>query len=286
MTHAPHAGPARFVRNGPVELAYEEHGAGERPFVLVHGFTGSRDDWHEMLPVLAARGRTLALDLRGHGDSSNTGDPASYVFERLADDVVAFLDATGVARCDLLGHSMGGVVAQLVALARPERVASLLLMDTTSEPISPNARGFLDAGAKIARESGMQALYEIVRGAAERAPSAPSVARWIERVGADVHWERIRAKMLAMDPIAFATLAPQLAADWPGVTARLGEIACPTTVLVGAEDTPFLRPSEVLASSIPGARLAVLPDAHHSPQLENPEAWLAAVRSHLDWARS
>jgi 2-succinyl-6-hydroxy-2,4-cyclohexadiene-1-carboxylate synthase len=274
----------RTLRIGPIDVAYEEHGSGGRPFVLVHGFTGSRDDWREMLPALGRRGRTLAPDLRGHGDSTNTGDAASYTIQQLAADVRGFLDAAGVARCDLLGHSMGGAVAQLVTLAQPERVASLILMDTTSQPISRATRAVFEAGAKIAQEGGMQALYEVNRGIAERAEPAPSVRRWIERVGADAHWQRIRRKVLAMDPVAFGTLGAELSGDWEGVAARLGEIACPTTVLVGAEDEPFRKPSERLAAAIRGARLVVIEDAHHSPQLENPKAWLAAVEAHLDWA--
>jgi len=278
-------GQTKHVRVGAIDLAYEEHGAGERPFVLVHGFTGSRDDWREMLPPLAAHGRTVAIDLRGHGDSTNTGDAASYTFAQLADDVLAFLDATGTARCDLLGHSMGGIVAQLLTLARPERVASLVLMDTAAEPISRETRGFFEAGGRIALASGMQALYDVARGAAERGPGpSKPVQRTIERLGADAYWDRIRAKVLAMDPVAYATLGMALS-DGPGVVDRLAEIRCPTTVLVGVEDAPFRAPAETLARSIDGARLVVIDDAHHSPQLENPASWLDAIVAHLAWAR-
>jgi len=268
-----------------IEMAYEERGAGERPLVLVHGFTGSRDDWREMLPRLAPRGRTLAPDLRGHGETSNPGDPAGYTFERLAQDLGAFLTAAGVPRCDLLGHSMGGMVALRLALAEPERIASLLLMDTSADPIPRGARAMIEAAAKIAREAGMQALFETGRAASERQPDRPaSFVRSIERMGPEVFWDRIRTKMLAMDPVAYATLGLALVDD-RGVADRLGEIRCPTTVLVGAEDAAFRRPSERLAGDIPGAHLVVIEAAAHSPQLENPEAWLAAVLGHLDRAR-
>lgn len=273
------------VRIGDIEMAYEEHGAGDRPFVLVHGFTGSRDDWREMLPRLAARGRTLAIDLRGHGDTTNTGDAATYDFAQMARDVLGFLDALGIERCDLLGHSMGGVVAQLVTLRQPTRVASLVLMDTGSEPIRREARTYFETAGRIALESGMETLYEVMRGAAERATQSPAVARAIERMGPETHWARIRAKVTAMDPVAFATLGMRLT-DYPALTSRLGEIRCPATVLVGAEDAAFLEPSRKMASAIPGARLVVIEDAAHSPQLENPEAWIAAIGAHLDRARA
>jgi 2-succinyl-6-hydroxy-2,4-cyclohexadiene-1-carboxylate synthase len=72
----------------------------------------------------------------------------------------------------------------------------------------------------------------------------------------------------------------------PPVTDRLGEIACPTTIIVGAEDEPFLKPSEIMAKRIPGARHVAIEGGAHCPQVGAPEAWIAAVDAHLDWARS
>ena len=272
------------LRIGDVDMACEVHGAGERPFVLVHGFTGSRDDWREMLPRLAARGRTIAPDLRGHGDTNNPGTASGYTFERLTEDLLALLDALEVSRFDLLGHSMGGMLALRAVLAEPERVASLVLMDTAAEPISRAARPFFEASAKLARESGMEALFEVGRKAAALTPRPPAVVRSVERLGEDAYWERLRAKLVAMDPVAFATLGLGLVED-RGVLDRLGEIRCPTTVVVGAQDAPFRRPAELLAERISGARLVVIDDAAHSPQLENPDAWLEAISAHLDRAR-
>jgi len=275
---------AERLRIGGIEMAYEVHGAGDRAFVLVHGFTGSRDDWREMLPRLGARGRTIAPDLRGHGDSSNPGTASGYTFERLTEDLLALLDALEVSRCDLLGHSMGGMLALRAVLAQPERVASLVLMDTAAEPISRAARPFFEASAKLARESGMEALFEAGRKAAPHTPRPPAVVRCVERMGEDAYWARLRAKLVAMDPVAFATLGLGLVED-RGVLERLGEIRCPTTVVVGAQDAPFRRPAEVLAERVSGSRLVVIEDAAHSPQLENPDAWLEAISAHLDRAR-
>jgi pimeloyl-ACP methyl ester carboxylesterase len=273
------------VRVGDIEIEYEEQGRGDRPFVLVHGFTGSRDDWKEVLPPLAKHGRTVALDQRGHGGSSNPGDPAGYRFAQLRDDLVGFFDALGIERCDLLGHSMGGAVALRVVLDHPERVASLVLMDTAAEPLATGARRFFEAGARIAREQGMEALYQASRAAAERDPNRPpSVERCIERMTPEVHWSRIQAKLSAMDPVAFGSIGAELTSS-AGVSDRLGEIRCPTTVLVGSEDTAFRHPSDALARAIAGARQVVIANAAHCPQLENTEAWLAAVEGHLARAR-
>src|SRR6478735_8260574 len=120
-----------FSING-AELVYEDVGEGTRPFVLVHGLTGFRDDFRERMAALAELGRTIIYDHRGHGDSTNTGDPTSYSFAQLVDDLAGLLDALGVPTCDLLGHSMGGMIALRFVLAHPERVASLVLMDTAA----------------------------------------------------------------------------------------------------------------------------------------------------------
>ena len=278
--------PGLRLKIGAIEMEYEEHGGGAgRPFVLVHGFTGSRDDWREVLPRLAARGRTLAPDLRGHGGSTNPGESAAYSLDQLVADVAGFLDALALPRIDLLGHSMGGMVALRLALDQPGRVASLILMDTAAEPIAQDARRFFDVAAKIASEQGMEALFKMARAAAERDPNRPaSVQRYVERTGADKFWARIRAKQLSMDPEAFATLGPMLS-EHEGVASRLGEIRCPTTVLVGEDDRAFLKPAQVLARGIPGAQHVVIESAAHSPQLENQEAWLEAVLAHLERAR-
>ncbi|MFF4380777.1 alpha/beta fold hydrolase [Kitasatospora sp. NPDC001547] len=110
-----------------VTLAYRESGrTGGPPLVLLHALGERAADWDTVLPDLAPGHHVYALDLRGHGDSART---ASYSVEAMRDDVLAFLDALGLARVDLVGHSMGGVVAYLLAQAAPERIDRLVLED-------------------------------------------------------------------------------------------------------------------------------------------------------------
>jgi len=270
---------------GDVEVEWERTGSGDRPFVLVHGFTGSRDDWADVLPALEELGPTVTLDQRGHGGSTNPGTPEAYSLEQLVLDLARFLDAMGIECCDLLGHSMGGMVCLRLALAHPERVASLVLMDTAPGPIGGASRKLLEVGAKIAREQGMAKLFTARRAQMSQDPERPAASRCAEqRMGPARYWERIRAKIEAMDPEAFATLGNQLI-DHESVEDRLGEIRCPTTVLVGSEDTEFLAPSRRLEAGIRGARRIEIPGADHSPQIENTELWLAAIRDHLARAR-
>ncbi|MCG8588872.1 MAG: alpha/beta fold hydrolase [Proteobacteria bacterium] len=274
------------VQTGEIEVEYTDAGSGERPLVLVHGFTGSRDDWTEVVPRLASERRVLAPDLRGHGGSTNTGDAAGYTLDQLARDLAAFMDAVGVERCDLLGHSLGGMVALRFALEAGERLHSLILMDTAPAAPAGALMERISLGAEIIRNHGMGTLCDGMRGIAAQDPHrAPANRRCEEEMGSDRYWERIRAKLLAMDPEAFVTLGRVLA-DHAPVTDRLGEIACPTLVIVGAEDAAFLAPAETLAAGLPRAEHVVVPDAAHSPQLENQAAWLAAIEAHLARVRT
>lgn len=271
--------PRRLTING-AELTYEDVGRGERPFVLVHGFTGFRDDFRDHLSVLAGLGRTIIYDHRGHGDSSHTGEAASYSFAQLVDDLRALLDALGVTRCDLLGHSMGGMIALRFALDDPQRLASLVLMDTAARAPDHMPRAPLAAAGAIARSDGMATLAGLLRGRAGDDPSRPEAERRLERELGEAFWERRRRRLTAMDPEAFAALALELV-DRPPLTARLREITRPTLVMVGDQDSGFLAPARELAEGIPGARLVTISGAAHSPQLENPSAWIGAVREHL-----
>jgi pimeloyl-ACP methyl ester carboxylesterase len=105
------------------------------------------------------------------------------------------------------------------------------------------------------------------------------------RVGSERAWARIEAKLRAMDPAAFIGFARALSEQTP-VRERLGEIGCPALVLVGDQDEPFLAPSQAMAEALPDARHVVIPDAAHSPQLENPAAWFEAIRGHLSRVRA
>jgi 3-oxoadipate enol-lactonase len=112
---------------GGVRLAYRAHGrAGAPPLVLLHALGESAAGWDVVLPAFAPHFRVYAPDLRGHGDSDR---PGAYSLELMRDDVAGLLDALGLERVDVIGHSMGGVVAYLLAAEYPARVGRLILED-------------------------------------------------------------------------------------------------------------------------------------------------------------
>src|SRR5688572_1906018 len=129
----------RRVAVRDVELEIVEAGEGGRPFLVLHGFTGAKEDFthHEgWVDRLAEQGwHVVAPDHRGHGASSKPDGEAAYTFDEFAADALALADHLGWERFALLGHSMGGMIAQYVALTAPERLAGLVLMDTSHGPL-------------------------------------------------------------------------------------------------------------------------------------------------------
>ncbi len=270
---------------GDVHVVWDEEGEGGRPLVLVHGFTGSRKDFAPCLEDLSDLGRTLAPALRGHGDGYHAGNAAAYTLDAAAEDLVGWLDALGIDRFDLLGHSMGGFVVQRMVLAHPERVASLVLMDTAGRAMDWMNGDMFAVGAKIAIEQGVEALQEILRSRGDDDPTRSAADRRREQEwGSERYWAWRRERMVGMDPYALEPFGRAIA-EHPDWLERLAAVSCPTLVMVGEEDGPFVETAEELARAIPGAVHEVIPSAGHQPQLENPSEWTRALRDHLARAR-
>ena len=104
--------------------------------------------------------------------------------------------------------------------------------------------------------------------------------RGVDYLGEQEHWRRIGVKLAQMDPEAFSAFGLELS-KFESRTEALKTIRCPTTVLVGAKDAPFLNPSKRMAAVIPDARLVTIPLAAHCPQYENAEVWRDSIRAHL-----
>jgi 3-oxoadipate enol-lactonase len=120
-----------------IRLAYRVRGsAGAPPLVLLHGLGDGAGDWDGVAPAFARHWRVYAPDLRGHGRSDRPGE---YSVELMAADVLGFLDALGLDRVDLIGHSMGGLVGYLLAGDHPRRVGRLILEDVAA--LRPRERG-------------------------------------------------------------------------------------------------------------------------------------------------
>jgi pimeloyl-ACP methyl ester carboxylesterase len=270
----------RSVEVGDVCLSIAEAGAGKRPLLLVHGFTGAKEDFTPWLPMLAETGwHAVAPDLRGHGSSSKPAAESDYTFELMARDMLGLADALGWDRFVLLGHSMGGMVAQFVACDSPARLDGLILMDTSHRALDNLDPALVDAAASIVRTEGMAALAAIL---AEQRGPLDTAANQRLLAAEPGYAEFCDRKFLATAPAMYAAMAPAFvtAAD------RLESLAdlpggLPVLVLVGEQDAPFLEPSARMAACVGDASLAVISDAGHCPQFENSRAWWEALAGFL-----
>jgi 3-oxoadipate enol-lactonase len=269
--------------DGPLALSVAEAGVGGRPLVLVHGFTGAKEDFTDWLDPLAALGwHAIAPDQRGHGDSPKPGDEAAYSFDGFATDLLGLLDAMGWPSAVALGHSMGGMVLQTAVLRAPERFDAIVLMDTSHQALRADG-GIIDLAIGIARAEGMAAVLAAQEALADEDPLGNDIDR---RLKADLpgYKEFGDRKMLASSPAMYAAMIKVITDATAGLDRlpALTTLTVPTLVVVGDHDAPFLKPSQRMAAAIPGAELVVIPDAAHSPQFENPEPWWKAIQAFLD----
>ena len=238
---------------------------GEGPTsVLVHGVTLSAATWAPQLRMLP--GRVLAVSQRGHGQSRAGRE--GYTFERLAADLAEVLSELDVRDAVLVGHSMGGMVAQLLALDRPEdlslHVRRLLLVASTPGPIAGPPLAAIVAAASA------RALASAERKG--RGPFPKSATVWASRVAfgaapSPAAMELLCEMLDSMSPGALAELTRHLLAF--DVRDRLAELALPVHVVVGTRDllTPP-RAARGIADRVRGSRLTVLPGCGHKVMLE------------------
>ena len=256
-------------------VCYEDCGSRVgRPLLMLHGFTGHRDDFVGVREALSAVRRVLIPDLRGHGDSGRATAIEGYGFEVAIEDLCGLLDYLEIEKVDLLGHSMGGMIALRFALAYPERVNSLIAMNTTPEATAGMKAEGLVKASRLALEEGMGVLEEVSRRVAHRRPD-PVIARLSER-----YWAHRRRRFLAMDPLAYAGFA-EVMANSQSLLTELTKIQVPSLVVVGASDDDFLHGADCLESGLGRSRRVTIPSAGHHPHEENRGAWLAALAEHF-----
>jgi 3-oxoadipate enol-lactonase len=265
----------RVQSDDGVGLAVEEAGSGP-PLLMVHGFTGAREDFSDHRDRFAAHARVVTFDHRGHGESDHPPEASDYTLDRLAADTIAVADALGLERFRLLGHSMGGMVARRLVLAHPGRVDALVLMDTSAGPPEGLDPTLVEAAADLALTAGMTALRTLLDEVDVLGSEADQRVR-ATRPGYDEFNAR---KWARVSPVAYAALVREIVHQ-PRQLDAMVAIGCPTLVVVGEQDARFVDDAALMAATIAGATLVVIPDAGHSPQFENPEAWFAAVEGFL-----
>ncbi|MBN9476211.1 MAG: hypothetical protein ABS43_11220 [Bordetella sp. SCN 67-23] len=253
--------------------AYEESGAG--PLVLFgHGLYFDRAMFARQAEALADRFRCVRLDWPGHGDSG--WRPQGWTVTDLVEDVAALIPALGAERAILVGLSQGGAVFTRTALAHPERVAALVVMNATPHAPASEARGRMEQACDTLAHGSPADREQLFRSIADRMFSPHARAVHPGRIAA------ARQVFARHDPAALA-LAVRLGLSYEDLVSALGDLAAPTLLLWGADDeiSPLALARAYLGQT-PDVRLVALPQAGHSAPLEQPEAVTRELAAFLD----
>jgi pimeloyl-ACP methyl ester carboxylesterase len=254
--------------NGRVRIVSEARGTG-RPLLLIHGLGYARWGWDPVVDGLAARYCVIRFDNRGIGESDKP--PGPYSARELADDALRVLDEHGVERAHVVGASLGGMVAQELALAAPARVDRLVLACTTAggERAAPFPPRFLTLLAEAQTLEPAVALRRLVENSL--APGAPA-----ELV------ERIYRRRLEHPPDPAGWQAQATAGTTYDGYDRIAGISAPTLVVHGTEDNVVATENaDILASLIPNARVELFPGCGHLFFWEQPERFVQVVSEFL-----
>ncbi|MDQ1042737.1 alpha/beta fold hydrolase [Streptomyces sp. V4I2] len=243
-------------------LTYDDEGSrdGEAtPLVFIHGWTANRHRWDHQMAHFAPGRRVIRLDLRGHGESTGSG---ARTIEDLADDVLALLDHLKVDRFIPVGHSMGGMIAQTIALAHPDRVDRMVLVNSISKMTYNRGRGLLMAASTLVP-------FKLFVAANIQRAFAPGYPR--EEIRA-----YIGASAATPREVVMTLYSAMRAFD---VLDRVGEIRTPTLLVHGYHDVQ-LPVAQMLrmAKGYPDAVIRIL-DAGHELPVEKPAELTVA----LDW---
>ena len=259
------------VKTNNIELYYEIHGEG-KPLVLISGLGYSSWQWHKMVPLLAEHFQVIAFDNRGVGQSDKPAGP--YTAQMLAQDTVGLLDALKIEKAIIAGHSMGGFIAQALALDFPQRVEKLILCSTNfggpnHVPVTPEAM-------KVLTDVSSAALTRFKNGlAVSTAPgwsekNSAMIEEWIQwRVANPIEPVHYQAQMAIG-----LSLMPEAAA----FENKLSRINVPTLILFGAHDK-VVPPAnaDLLSKKIAGSTVLIFPDAGHFFPIEIAEAASRAI---------
>jgi len=250
-----------YVTVNGARLYYEVEGAG-RTVLLLHAVGVDLTCWDAQLAALTPRYRVLRVDLRGHGRSDIP--PPPYTLQGSAADMHALLHQLQLAPAHVVGLSMGGMVAQVLALEYPDDLSALVLADTNST-LPRDVRPAIAERGEAALRSGMAGVVDT------------TLERWFTPgfMGSDVV-ARCRRRLLTTNVQGWA-------ATWRAISEvdthpRLGELRVPTLVMTGEADVsaPAAR-AQAMAAAIPGAQLYIVPGAPHMAPLERPDLFNAAL---------
>jgi 3-oxoadipate enol-lactonase len=277
-----------IAKVGSIELYYEEHGSGD-PLLLIMGLAADSTAWLFQWPAFSKHYRTIVFDNRGVGRSSKPAGP--YTIHEMADDAAGLLDGLGIARAHVVGVSMGGMIAQELALRHPQKVRGLVLGCTYPEPDADIERqrefsvgalgGNISASGDIQIDlkslDPMQFFQTLLPAVFNQEFIEKELPKLIELFGGALQYGFSMEAILGQVTAVMSHKA----------TDRLHQIKSPTLVITGDADR-LVPPanSDILAKHIPGARLVKIPGGSHGFNFETPELFNREVLSFLATVRN
>ncbi len=255
-----------------IELYYEIHGEGY-PIVLIRGLGSNADHWYRQVPAFSSGYKVITFDNRGIGRSDKPDGP--YTISMMAEDTLGLMDALGIWKAHILALSMGGMIAQEIALKYPRRVNGLVLACThcggdhavsASDEITGIFAEFIFTGSQEAAQKAVKCLF-----AEHTMKEAPEVVQQYQEVSGK------------FPPVSDVLVRQLEAVRDHNTWEDLPNIKAPTFVLTGNEDV-LIPPenSSILAERIPGAKLHVIERGGHQFLVEQAEAFNGAVLEFLE----
>ncbi|NYB52387.1 MAG: alpha/beta fold hydrolase [Methanobacteriaceae archaeon] len=250
-------------------MYYQDLGEGY-PLILVHGLASDHTVWEGLTPLLSRDYHVFAVNLRGHGQSSNT--PGPYSIELFSEDIYRFLTSLGIEQAHFMGHSMGGAVLQELSLHFPEKFRSLTLISSFAHVDPPVQKVFLNL-QKILTEEGFEAFFD---SSLQLANSPQFLDRNQEL------FLKIRDEMA--ETISIDSLKNTIKACCQvNLIDSLKNVEIPTLVIAGAKDQ-FIPPNHSIRISerIPHSEIRIIPDASHNLLVESPMETYSILKNFLD----
>ncbi len=238
-----------------VNLYYEVHGETGPVILLTHGYSATSQMWAGQVEPLSKEHRLVIWDMRGHGQSDSPDDPGLYSEPATVADMAALLDKVGAKTAIVGGLSLGGYMSLAFHRAHPERVEALLIIDTGPGYKNDEARaGWNKTSLRTAERYETEGLAVLTAGSAERRTATHRSAKGLALAA--------RGMLTQRDA---------------GVITSLPDIKVPSIVVVGSDDTPFIAASDYMAAKIPGCQKAVINEAGHAANIDQPEAFNDAI---------